>query len=60
MKIQSIVCGEYFTPDDETIVLISGGYIERNTVNTFDDCFEIIRNPSFDESEMISDADPRL
>ncbi len=57
MKIRCKHCGEYFTPDDETIELISEGYIERSTVNTCDECFEMLRHPSFDESEMISDAD---
>jgi hypothetical protein len=60
MKIRCKHYGEYFTPDDETLELISEGRIERNTVNTCDDCFEMLRNPIFDESEMISDPDPGL
>jgi len=60
MKIRCIICGEYFTPDDETIELISEGWADRSLVNTCDDCFDMLRNPTFDESEMISDADPGL
>ncbi len=60
MKIRCKHCGEYFTPDDDTMELISEGWVDSNQVNTCDDCFEMLRNPIFDESEMISDADPGL
>ena len=60
MKIRCKHCGEFFCPCDESVDLISEGYIDSNQVNTCDDCFEMLRNPGFDESEMISDADPGL
>lgn len=60
MKIRCIYCGEYFNPDVDTLELMSEGYIDSSHVNTCDECFELLRNPCFDESEMISDADPGL
>ena len=60
MKIRCIYCGEYFNPDEYTLELMSEGFIDSSQVNTCDDCFEMLRNPCFDESEMISDADPGL
>jgi hypothetical protein len=37
MKIRGIHCGEYFFPDEETLELISEGYISSSTVNTCDE-----------------------
>jgi hypothetical protein len=61
MKIRCKVCGEYFFSDDETLALISDGYISSSDVNTCDDCWEMLNHP-FNEilSDMISDADPGL
>ena len=60
MKIRCIHCGEYFFPDEETLELISDGYISTFTVNTCDECWEMINQPPEDYSEMYSDADPGL
>jgi hypothetical protein len=60
MKIRCKHCGEFFYPSDESLDLISEGYISPDSVNICDDCFDMLRHPSFDESEMISDADPGL
>jgi hypothetical protein len=61
MEIRCTVCGEYFHPNDETIELISEGWITADSINTCDECFEMIKNPFYDDlSEMISDADPGL
>ena len=60
MKIRCIVCGDYFYSDEETMELMSEGYIERCTVNTCDECFEMLRDYYDDTEGMISDADPSL
>jgi hypothetical protein len=60
MKIQCIICGDYFYPDEETLALMSDGYIYACDVNTCDECFEMLRESYNDIDEMISDADPGL
>jgi hypothetical protein len=61
MKIRCIHCGEYFFPYEETLELISDGYISSSTVDTCDECWEMINYPCYDDNEgMISDADPGL
>jgi hypothetical protein len=61
MKIRCKVCGEYFYPDEETLALMSDGYISTGDINTCDDCWDML-NHSFNDdlSDMISDADPGL
>jgi len=59
MKIKCIHCGEYFFPDEETIEILSEGFIESASVNICDECWEILNQPP-DYSDMISDADPDL
>jgi hypothetical protein len=61
MKIRCKVCGEYFYPDDETLALMSDGYISTSDVNTCDECWEILNHSNSDDlSDMISDADSGL
>jgi hypothetical protein len=60
MKIRCIHCGEYFFPDEETLELISDGYISSSTVHTCDECWDMINQPPNDIMDMISDADPGL
>jgi hypothetical protein len=61
MKIRCKVCGEYFYPDDETLALMSDGYILTGDVNTCDECWDMLNNLYPDDTEgMISDADPGL
>jgi hypothetical protein len=60
MKIRCIHCGENFFPDEETLELISDGYIPSSTVNTCDECWDMINQPQDDFSDMYSDADPGL
>jgi hypothetical protein len=61
MKIRCIHCGEYFFPDEETLELISDGFISSSTVNTCDECWEMLNHSNSDDlSDMISDADPGL
>jgi hypothetical protein len=60
MKIRCKVCGEYFYPDEETLALMSDGYLTAGDVNTCDECWDMLRE-SYDDTEgMISDADPGL
>jgi hypothetical protein len=59
MKIRCKVCGEYFFPDDETLALMSDGYLIAGDVNTCDECWDMLNRPP-DLSDMISDADPGL
>ena len=42
MKIRCKVCGEYFSPDDETLALMSDGYLMSGDVNTCDECWEML------------------
>ena len=61
MKIRCKHCGEYFCPSDESVDLISEGFISPDSVNICDDCWDMIeylREDNF--SEMHSDADPGL
>jgi hypothetical protein len=60
MKIRCIHCGEYFFPYEETLKLISDGYISSSIVNTCDECWDMINQPPDDLTEMISDADSGL
>jgi hypothetical protein len=60
MKIRCVICGDYFHPDDETLTLMSDGYINAGDVNTCDECFEMLRDQCHDIEDMISDADPGL
>jgi hypothetical protein len=60
MKIRCKHCGEFFCPSDESVDLISEGYISSDNVNICDDCWEMINQPPDSFSEMYSDADPGL
>jgi len=61
MKIRCKVCGEFFAPDDETLALMSDGYILSGDVNTCDECWEMLNHAFYDDTEgMISDSDPGL
>ena len=60
MKIRCKHCGEFFYPSDESLDLISEGYISPDSVNICDDCWDMIEHPPNDESEMLSNADPAL
>jgi hypothetical protein len=61
MKIRCKVCGEYFFPDNETLALMSDGYLSPGEINTCDDCWGMLNEAYMDDTEgMISDADPGL
>ena len=44
MKIRCRHCGEFFCPSDETVDLISEGYISSDSVNTCDDCWDMLKH----------------
>jgi hypothetical protein len=61
MKTKCIVCGDYFELAEESVELISEGWITSDSVNTCDECFEMIQSSYYlDQEDMISDADPGL
>ena len=60
MKIRCKHCGEFFCPSDESLDLISEGYISPDSVNICDDCWDMIEHLHDDISEMYSDAEPGL
>jgi formylmethanofuran dehydrogenase subunit E len=61
MKIRCKVCGEYFYPDEETLALMSEGYLIAGDINICDECWEMLNHSnSEDLADMISDADPGL
>jgi hypothetical protein len=60
MNIRCRHCGEYFCPCDETLDLIAEGFVSSDSVNTCDDCWDMIQLSEFDISEAFSDADPGL
>jgi hypothetical protein len=61
MKIRCRHCGEFFCPSDESVDLISEGYISSDSVNICDDCWDMLEQIQDDiKSDMISDADPGL
>jgi hypothetical protein len=57
MKIRCRHCGELFYPSDETVDLISEGYISSDTVNFCDDCWDMLEHIQDDIPELPSDAD---
>ena len=60
MEIRCRHCGEYFCPCDDTFDLISEGNISSESINTCDDCWDMIQLCEFDDSEPFSDGDPGL
>jgi len=60
MKIRCKHCGDFFCPSDESVELISEGYISSDSVNICDDCWDMINHLQDDISEMYSDADSGL
>ena len=60
MKIRCKVCGEFFSPDNETVELVSDGYIDSASIDTCDDCWDMLNHLYDDTEGMISDADPGL
>jgi hypothetical protein len=60
MEIRCKFCHEFFTPSEESLDLIAGGYISSSSVNTCDDCWDMLQLSEYDFSESFSDADPGL
>jgi hypothetical protein len=60
LKIRCIHCDEFFCPSDESVDLISEGYISSDNINICDDCWEMINQPPDDFTDVYSDADHGL
>lgn len=60
MKIRCRHCGEFFCPSDESVDLISEGFISPDNVNICDDCWDMFEHLQDDNSEIFSDADVGL
>jgi RNase P subunit RPR2 len=60
MRIRCKHCGEYFCPGEDTQDLLEGGYIDSSTVNTCDECWDLISTSQYDLIETYSDAEPGL
>ena len=60
MEIKCRWCGSWFSPCDETLDLIAEGYISSDSVNTCDDCWDLLQLCEFEDSDSFSDADPGL
>ena len=62
MKIRCKVCGDFFYPDEDTLALMSDGYLLSIDINTCDECWEMLNHHQFNDdlADMISDADPGL
>lgn len=56
MEIRCKIYGEYFCPGDDTMDLTEG-YISSDSVNTCDDCWDLIELSEYDLIESFSDAD---
>jgi hypothetical protein len=51
----------YFYPDDETLALISDGYLATFDIYPCIECWDILNHPCNDNfSDMVSEADPEL
>ncbi len=60
MKIRCKIYGKYFSPDEETLALMSDGYLSPGDINTCDECWDMQNHLNDDTEGMISDADPGL
>jgi hypothetical protein len=60
MKIRCKYCGEYFTPCEEAVELMEEGYINTDSVNCCDDCWDLISQPHDYFIDTYSDADSGL
>ncbi len=57
MKIICIHCGEYFIPSEEAVELMEEGYINPDSINTCDDCYEMLKYSKYFQIEALSDPD---
>lgn len=60
MEIQCKCCWEWFIPSEDSIEMISGGFINAVSVNMCDDCWNLQQLSEYNLSESFSDADPCL
>ena len=60
MEIRCKFCQEFFNPGDENLELIAAGYFNSDSVNTCDDCWNIIQLEEFDYSEFFMEPESGL
>jgi hypothetical protein len=60
MEIRCRHCGEYFTPSEDAVELMEEGFINSDSVNICDDCWDMINSFPDDLIDRYSDADPGL
>jgi hypothetical protein len=56
MNIKCRICGEDFAPDDDSMDQICAEFIDTNSVNICDWCWDLIEHSPVDNSEMLYDA----
>ena len=57
MEIQCKCCSEWFIPSEDSIEMISGGFINPNSVNVCNDCWNLKQLSEYDYSESFKDSD---
>jgi hypothetical protein len=57
MKVRCRSCGEFFSPSNEAVELISEGYISSDSEIFCDDCWDLLEHAQEDISEIHSGAD---
>jgi hypothetical protein len=60
MEIQCKCCRQWFIPSEESIEMISGGFINVDSVNMCDDCWNLQQLSEYDYTESLSYSDPVL
>jgi hypothetical protein len=60
MEIQCKCCWEWFIPSEDSIEMISGGFINADSVNMCDDCWNLQQLSEYDFYELNRDYDPGL
>jgi hypothetical protein len=57
MEIQCKCCSEWFFPSEDSIEMISGGFINPTSVNVCNDCWNLQQLTEYDYSESFKDSD---
>jgi len=60
MNLRCRHCQTWFSPGEDILDLIEGGYIDSESCNICDDCSDLIQLSEYDFYETFSDGDPGL
>lgn len=60
MEIRCRCCHEFFQPSEESLDLIAEGFISSGSINTCDDCWDMLQLSEYELSVSFSDADTGL